>query len=60
MEKPLEPLLTEKEVAGILRVSRNAVARMIPKIRISAHGTRYDPEDVRRFIAAMKEKGGAW
>jgi hypothetical protein len=60
MEQPVERLLTTKEAAEILRISRNKVQHFLPKIRISPHCTRYDPADVRKFIAAMKEKGKAW
>jgi hypothetical protein len=49
-------LLTEKEVAGILRISRNRVGKLLPRVRLSAHGSRYDMRDVLALIEQSKER----
>ena len=48
-------LLTEREAAAALRISRNAVRRILPKVRLSARGTRYDARDIEKLINAKKE-----
>jgi len=48
-------LITEKEAAGLLRISRNRVKNLLPRVRLSAHGTRYDLADVRALIEGKKE-----
>lgn len=48
-------LLTEKEAATLLRVSRAKVKTLLPRVRLSAHGTRYDVEDIKRLIQSKKE-----
>jgi len=49
-------LITEKEAATLLRISRNKVKNHLPRIRLSAHGTRYDMADIVRLINERKEK----
>lgn len=48
-------LITEKEAAALLRISRNKVKHHLPRIRLSAHGVRYDVADVRALIDSKKE-----
>ena len=48
-------LITEKEAAGLLRVSRNRVKQLLPRVRLSAHGTRYDVQDVVALIERAKQ-----
>lgn len=48
-------LLTEREAAAALRISRNTVRKILPKVRLSERGTRYDARDIERLIAASKE-----
>lgn len=48
-------LITEKEAAALLRISRNKVKHHLPRIRLSAHGVRYDLADVRALIESKKE-----
>lgn len=48
-------LITEKEAAALLRISRNKVKHHLPRIRLSAHGVRYDVADVRALIENKKE-----
>lgn len=48
-------LITEKEAAALLRISRNKVKHHLPRIRLSAHGVRYDMADVRALIDSKKE-----
>ena len=49
-------LLTTKEAATILRISRNKVADFLPRVRLSAHGIRYDMRDVISLIERSKER----
>jgi hypothetical protein len=53
-------LITEKEAAGLLRISRNRVKNLLPRVRLSAHGTRYDITDVMRLIESKKENTTPW
>jgi hypothetical protein len=53
-------LITEKEAAGLLRISRNRVKNLLPRVRLSAHGTRYDISDVMRLIESKKENTTPW
>jgi hypothetical protein len=53
-------LITEKEAAGLLRISRNRVKNLLPRVRLSAHGTRYDITDVLRLIESKKENTTPW
>lgn len=53
-------LITEKEAAGLLRISRNRVKNLLPRVRLSAHGTRYDISDVMRLIESKKENTPSW
>ena len=53
-------LITEKESAGLLRISRNRVKNLLPRVRLSAHGTRYDISDVMRLIESKKENTTPW
>lgn len=48
-------LITEKEAAALLRISRSKVKHHLPRIRLSAHGVRYDVADVRALIDSKKE-----
>jgi hypothetical protein len=48
-------LVTEKEAAGLLRVSRNRVKQLLPCVRLSARGTRYDITDVVALIERAKQ-----
>jgi len=48
-------LITEKEAAGLLRISRNRVKNLLPRVRLSAHGTRYDLADIAKLIESRKE-----
>lgn len=50
----LPKLLTEAEVAGMLRISRKKVQTLLPRVRLSARGTRYDLRDVEALIANAK------
>jgi hypothetical protein len=47
-------LLTTAEAAAALRVSRNRVKSLLPAVRLSAHGTRYDSKDVARLVESLK------
>jgi hypothetical protein len=49
-------LITEKEAAALLRISRNKVKHHLPRIRLSAHGVRYDVADIRALIDSKKEQ----
>ncbi len=53
-------LVTTKEAATLLRISRNKVAKLLPRVRLSAHGTRYDVADIARLIESKKEKEHTW
>ena len=46
-------LLTEREAAAALRISRNRVKRLLPRIRLSAHAHRYDSADVAALIERL-------
>lgn len=48
-------LITEKEAAGMLRVSRNRVKQLLPCVRLSSRGTRYDISDVVALIERTKQ-----
>jgi hypothetical protein len=48
-------LVTTKEAAEMLRISRNKVKLHLPAVKLSAHGTRYDIEDIKRLITERKE-----
>lgn len=48
-------LLTEKEVAAMLRVGRSKVKNFLPRVRLSAQGVRYDIRDVEALIESKKE-----
>jgi hypothetical protein len=48
-------LITEEEAAGVLRVSRNRVKQLLPRVRLSTRRTRYDLADVRALIEGKKE-----
>jgi len=52
-------LITEKEAAGMLRVSRNRVKQLLPCVRLSARGTRYDISDVVALIEKTKQTHNA-
>ena len=54
MTVPAPQLLTEREAATALRVSRSRVREMLPIVRLSAHGIRYDAADVAELIARLK------
>ena len=49
-------LITEKEAAGLLRVSRRKVQTLLPRVRLSARGTRYDMSDVVALIERNKKQ----
>ena len=51
----LPQLITEEEAAGLLRVSRNRVKQLLPRVRLSTRRTRYDITDVQRLIEGKKE-----
>jgi len=51
----LPQLITEEEAAGLLRVSRNRVKQLLPRVRLSTRRTRYDISDVQRLIEGKKE-----
>lgn len=51
---PLQ-LLTEKEAAKLLRVSRNFIREHFTAIRLSKNGTRYLAADISAFIESKKE-----
>lgn len=51
-------LITEKEAAGLLRVSRRRVQTLLPRVRLSARGTRYDMTDVVALIERNKQSNG--
>jgi hypothetical protein len=53
-------LVTTKEAAALLRISRNKVANFLPRVRLSAHGTRYDMADIARLIESKKENTPKW
>lgn len=48
-------LITEEEAAGLLRVSRNRVKQLLPRVRLSARRTRYDITDVVALIERSKK-----
>lgn len=48
-------LVTTKEAAELLRISRNKVKNFLPAVKLSAHGTRYDIEDIKRLISDRKQ-----
>lgn len=48
-------LLTEKEVAALLRVGRSKVKNFLPRVRLSSQGVRYDIRDVEALIESKKE-----
>ena len=47
-------LLTEREAAAALRISRNRVKELLPRVRLSAQATRYDAADVTALIDRLK------
>jgi len=49
-------LLTEREAAAALRVSRNRVKKLLPRIRLSAHAHRYDAADIAALVGRLKAK----
>jgi hypothetical protein len=53
-------LITEEEAAGVLRVSRNRVKQLLPRVRLSTRRTRYDISDVMRLIESKKENTTPW
>jgi predicted ArsR family transcriptional regulator len=53
-------LVTEKEAAAMLRISRNKVKRHLPRVKLSAHGVRYDVADIARLIETKKEQHPQW
>lgn len=53
-------LITEKEAAGLLRVSRRKVQTLLPRVRLSARGTRYDMTDVVALIERTKQLTQTW
>jgi hypothetical protein len=55
----LPQLITEEEAAGLLRVSRNRVKQLLPRVRLSTRRTRYDISDVQRLIEGKKENHNA-
>ena len=48
-------LITEEEAAGLLRVSRNRVKQLLPRVRLSTRRTRYDVQDVVALIERSKQ-----
>ena len=48
-------LVTTKEAAVMLRISRNKVKLHLPAVKLSSHGTRYDIADIRALIENKKE-----
>jgi hypothetical protein len=52
---PALQLITEAEAAGMLRISRNRVKTLLPRIRLSTRRTRYDLRDVVALIERSKE-----
>ena len=48
-------LVTTKEAAQMLRISRSKVRDHLPAVKLSARGTRFDVADIQRLIAARKE-----
>ncbi len=48
-------LVTTKEAAEMLRISRNKVKLHLTAVKLSAHGTRYDVADIRALIENKKE-----
>jgi hypothetical protein len=52
---PAVQLITEAEAAGMLRVSRNRVKNLLPRVRLSTRRTRYDLRDVFALIERSKE-----
>jgi hypothetical protein len=49
-------LLTEREAAAALRVSRSRVKQLLPRIRLSERATRYDSRDIESLVQRMKSK----
>jgi hypothetical protein len=47
-------LLTEREAAVALRVSRNRVRLLLPRVRLSARAHRYDAADVADLVNRLK------
>jgi excisionase family DNA binding protein len=57
-------LLTAKNTARVLAVCPKTLWALtrsgrLPAVRIGTRGVRYDVTDVRAFISASKDKGGA-
>ena len=48
-------LVTTKQAAEMLRISRNKVKLHLPAVKLSAHGTRYDVADICALIVSKKE-----
>ena len=58
-DRPVESLLTLGDVAEFLSVSERTVRRLVasgalPSIQLGRRVIRFDPADVRRFLAARK------
>jgi hypothetical protein len=53
---PAVQLITEAEAAGMLRISRNRVKNLLPRVRLSSRRTRYDLRDVVALIERSKEQ----
>jgi hypothetical protein len=47
-------LLTEREAATALRVSRNRVKGLLPRIKLGPQSYRYDAADVAALIERLK------
>jgi excisionase family DNA binding protein len=63
-ERTLEPLLTPRQVAEALAISRPSVYRLIETgeleaVRVGSRSTRFAPEDVRRFVERRRVGGDA-
>lgn len=48
-------LLTEREAAAALRISRNRVRRLLPRVKLSPRAHRYDSRDIEKLINSKKE-----
>ena len=49
-------LRTETEAAKLLRVSRNTVKELLPRVILSAQGIRYRDSDIAKLIASKLQK----
>jgi excisionase family DNA binding protein len=59
--RTLEPLLTPRQVAEALSISRPSVYRLVElgeleAVRVGSRSTRFTPADVRRFVERRRDR----